>query len=293
MQATSFQVNEIDARGAAEIVGLDCSRPLDSGTVAELMQAFREHPVLAVRDQHLSPHEQTAFTRYFGPLEVHTVSTYNHPDDDGVQIISNELRPDGTAIGVVDAGDFWHSDSSFKPEPCKCTLLHAIKNPEHGGDTAFDNLTQAYDTLPGELKARVDGRLAYHHLSKLKNPRVSVSAVRPGANEHYARTNGLPEILQPVVRTHPETGRRSLYVSPRFTLRIDGMDEAESEALLLQLFDHMQQDRFIYTHKWRDHDLLIWDNRCLNHLATGGYALPDIRRMHRTAVKDEPAYFTA
>lgn len=293
MQTAAFTVNEIDARGAAEVIGLDCAQPLDSSTVAALMQAFRDHPVLVVRDQHLEPRAQTAFTHYFGPLEVHTVATYNHPDDPGVQIISNELRADGSAIGVVDAGDFWHSDSSFKAEPCKCTLLHAIRNPQRGGNTAFCNLTHVYAALAPELKARLDGRFAYHHLSKFKNPRVSVSAVRPDATEHYARADALPEILQPVVRTHSETGRRSLYVSPRFTLRIDGMAEAESEALLLQLFDFMQQEQFIYTHKWRDHDMVIWDNRCLNHLAAGGYALPDIRRMHRTAVRDEPAYYIA
>jgi taurine dioxygenase len=146
-------------------------------------------------------------------------------------------------------------------------------------------MTQVYAALPDDLRRAVEGRRAWHHVSKANNPRVKVSANRPGAAEYYAaQAKERDAILQPVVRTHPETGRKSLYVSPRFTLRIEGLEPAESEDVLSRIFALMEEERFIYRHTYGDGDLVMWDNRCLNHRATGGYALPDIRRMHRTTV---------
>lgn len=291
IQTPPFTLTEISAKGAAEVTGLDCSKDLGPELFAAVAEAFRRHPILVFRDQHLGAAEQARFSRRFGPLEEQQAVRFVHPDDPCVLILSNELRPDGTPIGVVDAGDFWHSDSSWKEEPCKATLLYAVKNPDRGGDTAFCNLYLVYEALDPELKALLDGRNAIHHLSKFKNPRVAVSEARQDAGEYYTRANALPEVSQPVVRTHPETGRRALFISPRFTLRIEGMAEAESEKLLRRLFEFMQEERFIYVHKWRDRDFVMWDNRCLNHLACGGYKLPDTRRMHRTSVCGDRAFY--
>jgi taurine dioxygenase len=286
-----FTLKEISATGAGEVTGLDCSQPLGPEVVAAVNQAFLQHPILVFRDQHLEPPQQARFTSYFGPLEVQRNSRFVHPDDPYVLILSNELKPDGTPVGIIDAGDFWHSDSSWEVEPVKCTLLHAIKNPLHGGDTAYCNLYLVYDALEPELKAQLEGKRASHALSKFKNPRVTVSEARPDAGQYYTSANELPDIMQPVVRTHPETGRNALFVSPRFTLRIEGMADDESEALLHRLFALMLEERFIYVHKWRDNDFVMWDNRCLNHLACGGYQLPDVRRMHRTTTHgDRPFY---
>src|SRR4051812_2913452 len=214
----SFSLNPLSPAGAAEVVGLDCGQPLDDATFALIQQAFRDHPVLAIRDQHLSAAEQGVFTRRWGPCEPQDQLHYTHPEDRDVLILSNEIRADGSAVGVVDAGDFWHSDSSHKPEPCRATILFSVKNPSQGGDTEFCNMYQVYEALPEEIKRKIAGRSAVHHVSKLRNPRVVVSPDRPGAEEYYAkRAKEVPEVVQPIVRTHPETGRQALYVSPRFT----------------------------------------------------------------------------
>jgi taurine dioxygenase len=288
-----FTLTKLSDAGAAEVTGLECSEPLAPADKAALWQAFLANPILCIRDRHLSPAQQAAFVRQYGPLEPQDRSPYTHPDDPDILILSNEIRPDGTAVGIVDAGDFWHSDSSHLPEPCQATILYAVRNPPRGGDTEFCNMYLAYEALPDDLKRAVAGRRAIHHISKTRNPRVTISPDRPGAKEYYeARARETQEILQPLVRTHPETGRQALYISPRFTIGIADMPDAEAQALLDRLFaSFVKERRFQYRHKWKDGDLVIWDNRCLTHRAVGGYGLPDIRRMHRTTLAgDKPFY---
>jgi taurine dioxygenase len=288
----SFTVNKLSDAGAGEILGLDCAEPLDARQLAALQQTLLAYPITVIREQTLTPQQQAAFARQLGPLEPQDRKSYTHPDDRDILILSNEVRPDGTAVGIVDAGDFWHSDSSHLPEPCKLTVLYAVRNPKRGGDTEFCNMYAVYDALPAELRRQIEGREGLHHISKLINPRVTVSAGRADAADYYrAREKETKAVLQPIVRTHPETGRQALYVSPRFTIGIAGMPDEEAQPLLDRLFAVMQEPRFHYRHKWKDGDLAIWDNRCLNHQACGGYGLPDIRRMHRTTIRgDRPFY---
>jgi taurine dioxygenase len=288
----NFTLNEISPAGAAEIVGLDCAQALDGPTVAAVEQAFRDHPILAIRDQQLSPRAQAEFSSLFGELEPQINTAHVTPEHQDVLILSNEIRPDGTAVGIVDAGDFLHSDSSWSPTPVKATILYAVKNPDRGGDTEYCNMYAVYEALTPELRRAVEGRNAIHHVSKTRNKRVAVSPSRPGAKEFYeAQASERPEVSQPMVRTHPETGRQALFISPRFTLRVEGLDEAASDNLLDALFAVMKEERFRYTHKWHDHDLVMWDNRCLTHRACGGYVLPDIRRMHRTTLQGDAAFY--
>src|SRR5690348_11497167 len=127
-----FTVNTLSDAGAAEVIGLDCSKPLSPADKTALWQAFLDHPILCVRDQTLTPKQQADFVRQYGPCEAQDRSPYTHPDDRDILILSNEIRPDGTAVGIVDAGDFWHSDSSHLPEPCQATILYAIRNPSRG-----------------------------------------------------------------------------------------------------------------------------------------------------------------
>jgi taurine dioxygenase len=283
--------NEL-SQTAAEILAIDCSALLDAPTLAALKDAMLRYPVVAIRNQTLTAQQQAAFSRQLGSLEQQDRKTYCHPDDADILILSNEIRPDGTAVGIIDAGDFWHSDSSHHEEPCKNTILYAVRNPRVGGDTEYCNMYQVYDALPPELKRRVEGRYGLHHISKLINPRVIVSTGRTDAKDYYKQHERTTKpVLQPMVRTHPETGRQALYASPRFTIGIADMTDEEAQPLLDELFAIMLEPRFRYRHKWRDGDLVIWDNRCLNHQACGGYSLPDIRRMHRTTVRgDRPFY---
>jgi taurine dioxygenase len=288
----AFTVNKLSDTGAAEVLGLDCSAPLDAVSLAALRRTMLDFPVVAIRNQTLTARQQAAFSRQLGPLESQDRKTYCHPDDPDILILSNEIRPDGTAVGIVDAGDFWHSDSSHLAEPCRATVLYAVRNPKTGGDTEFCNMYQVYEALPDDVRRRVEGRYGLHHISKSKNPRVSISAARADAAAYYKeREKATADMRQPMVRTHPETGRQALYVSPRFTIGIADMPDAEAQPLLDRLFAIMLEERFRYRHVWRDGDLVIWDNRCLNHQACGGYSLPDIRRMHRTTIRgDKPFY---
>ena len=288
----TFEVNKLSDTGAGEVLRLDCSKPLEADVLSALKRVLLDHPITVIRDQTLTAPQQAAFSRQLGDLEPQDRKTYCHPDAPDVLILSNELRPDGTAVGIVDAGDYWHSDSSHLEEPCRSTVLYAVRNPKTGGDTEFCNMYQVYDALPEAVKRRIAGRYGIHHISKTKNPRVTISAARTDAAAYYKeRERATKDMVQPIVRTHPETGRQALYVSPRFTIGIADMPDEEAQPLLDTLFAAMLEPRFHYRHKWRNGDLVIWDNRCLNHLAGGGYSLPDIRRMHRTTIRgDRPFY---
>lgn len=288
----SFTVRELSPAGAAEITGCDC-RSMDQTDFERLQSVLWEHPIICIRDQVLTPQEQGVFSRRWGPLEAQERSTYCHPEDLDVLILSNERRPDGSQVGIVDAGDFWHSDSSHIQDPCLITMLYSVKNPLNGGDTYFLNMTQVYEALPESLKQRVAGRNAIHHISKTLNPRVTVSAEREAATEYYkSQETAKKPVSQPMVRTHPVTGRPALYISPRFTIAIEDMPDAQAQPLLDDLFRFaFSNPAWQYVHKWRDGDFVFWDNACLNHMAGGGYQYPDTRRMHRTTIAGErPVY---
>lgn len=291
-----FTVNKLSENGAAEVIGFDWSRIAEPETFAGLKQVFLENPILAMRNARLTAKQQVLFSQLLGPLEHNdTRRELTHPDDPDVLILSNEIKADGKAVGVVDAGEEWHSDLSYQPEPAFATILQLIKRPSRGGDTAYCNLYNAYEALPANLKEKVRGRNGIHHLSKLRNSRVKISTNRPGAGDYFARVNeDRFGSIHPMVRTHPETGRQALYISPRFTIGIEGMDDSEAQPLLDELFALMEDERFHYRHKWQDDDLVMWDNRCLNHRACGGYTLDDLRRLHRTCVHgDKPSYRAA
>lgn len=288
-----MKVTPFEAGFGAEVTNINLSRFTKSDADA-IYQAFLDHQVLVIRDQDMTPLEQVKFSEIFGELEWQENAQYAHPDHDKVLILSNEIRPDGTAVGVVDAGDFWHSDSSHHEEPVKITILQSVRNPSRGGDTDFCNMYAVYEALPDEVKEKVAGRYGVHHVSKAVNPRVVISPDRPGAKDFYeSQAKKRPKVLQPIVRTHDETGRQALYVSPRFTIGIDGMDDAEAQPLLDRLFAGITDRKrpWHYRHKYRTGDVIMWDNRCLVHRATGGYGLPDIRRMHRTTVVGKKAFF--
>ncbi len=278
----------------AEITGIDLSRPMTDADFAALYKAFLDHHVIAVRDQELTPDQQVALTARFGPIGPHANRRYRHPDNAHVLLLSNEIGPDGKPVGVIDAGDMWHSDSSHHAVPNKMTLLYSVKRPSRGGDTEFCDMHAVYEALPEDLRGRITGRFGIHHASKLLNPRAVISTSRPDAQENYEESaRERPHARQPLVRTHPETGRPSVYASPRFTIAIEGMDEAEAQPLLDVLFAYMTNRKAPYylRYKWRDGDVVLWDNRSVNHRAVGGYGMDDIRRLHRTVVEGDPAFY--
>jgi taurine dioxygenase len=252
----------------AEITGVDLRDQLDDRTFAQILAAWHQHLVILLRGQELSEEDEVRFGERFGPPAViHTKEfVRTHP---AVMLISN-IREDGKPIGALPDGEMhFHTDQCHQERPAMASMLYAIEVPRTGGNTLFANGYMAYETLPPEIKRRIDGRRALnaydYHTSAMKR------GTRLG--------EGVPSYVHPVVRTHPATGRKALYVNRLMTVRIEGLPERESDELLELLFDHQEQRQFIYEHVWRPGDLLMWDNRCALHARTD--FSPDERRLMR------------
>lgn len=265
-----FDIRPLSDALGAEVIGFDASRPVDDQDFARLHKAHLDHLVLVFRDQRLTPQQQIDFSRRFGPLDAHPSQGDAHlagyPD---ILVISTKTE-NGKDVGVRDAGPMWHSDLAYRERPSLGAMLYAVELPDSGGDTGFANMVTAYETLPARLKAAVGNRRAL--FSSTRN--LSLFA-------HH-----------PVFRTHPETGRKSVFVNPQLTKGIDGMDPAESAALLAEIYAHCQKPQFVYRHKWRPGDLVFWDNRCVLHIADHR-RLDDptyIRHMHRTTIAGDTPY---
>jgi len=281
--AQHFEVRPFDAPVGAEIIGLDISKPISTEDFVRIHKAHLDHHVLVFRDQQITPQEHIDFSRRFGPLEIHVLHQFqlkNHPE---ILIVSN-IKENGEPIGLGDAGVYWHSDISYKPNPSLGSLLHAQELPSEGGDTLFADQHLAWESLSPELQQRVLPLKAEHsYLAKYEELRAK-NPWRPKLSQ--AQIDQVAPAVQPVVRTHPETGRKALFVSEHFTTRIVGLPEDEGRALLEELFAHSVQAGFVYRHQWQPHDLVFWDNRSLLHLAAG---TPEHlrRKLYRTTVEGD------
>ena len=281
-----FEILPLAAPLGAEVVGLDLSSPLSERDVARLHRAHLLHHVLVFRDQHITPDEQVAFSRRFGPLQQHVLHQFALPGHPDVLVVSNIVE-NGKPIGLGDAGVFWHSDLSYKERPSLGSFLHAQELPAEGGDTLFANQHAAYESLPDVIKRRLEGLKAEHSYLRRYAELQQRSPWRPDLSAEQVAQ--VPPVLHPVVRTHPETGRKALFVSEHFTTRIVGVTQDESDALLAALFAHSTKSDFVYRHRWQPHDMVFWDNRSVVHLATG--CPPEQRRrLNRTTIEgDVPA----
>ncbi|MFQ5765843.1 MAG: TauD/TfdA dioxygenase family protein, partial [Rhodospirillales bacterium] len=212
-------------------------------------------------------------------LEPHLFEHFHHPETPLVMVLSNRTE-DGKPKGMADAGTFWHSDVSYKPNPAKATVLYAVEVPEEGGDTLFCDLMAAYEALPAAMKARLDGLKAVHDYGHVPRDVFDRLDMTPP-----------PDCVHPVVRTHPETGRKAIYVNPAYVVRIEGLPEDESEALKREIFDHCLQDRFRLRYAWRAGDVVAWDNAALMHSATTKDLDPTKHRtLWRTTISGGPAF---
>ncbi|MEE7546982.1 TauD/TfdA family dioxygenase [Xanthomonas sp. Kuri4-1] len=280
------QILPFDGPLGAEVIGLDLSSPLDADTFARLHRAHLDHHVLVFRDQRITPEQQIAFSRRFGPLQIHVLRKFQLAGHPEVLVVSN-IKENGEPIGLGDAGHYWHSDLSYKPTPSLGSLLLAQELPSEGGDTLFANQHRAWDTLPAALQKAVEGLQAEHsYLAKYEELRAR-SPWRPALTPEQIAE--VAPAQHPVVRTHPETGRRALFVSEHFTTRIVGLPQDESDALLQALFAHSTQQALVYRHRWQPYDMVFWDNRSVMHLAAG---TPDHlrRRLHRTTIEGDAPF---
>ena len=268
----------------AEIRGVDLSHPVADRLFAEIVAAFHAHEVVVFRSQRLTPAQHIAFSRRFGELDVNVRSRFNKPGQPEIFVVSNIIE-NGEPIGVQDAGRYWHTDLCYLERPSRCSLLYALEVPEKDGialgDTLFASTSAAYEALPGDMKGRLQGLKAVNSYSYTYERKVREFDRTPLEAE---KRTAPPDILHPVVRTHPYTGRKCLFVNEGYTTRIEGLPAEESDRILKFLFEHITRPQFVYRHRWRVGDLLLWDNCLAQHKAVFDYALPLRRRMERTTV---------
>ena len=275
-------VTKSGAACGAEIA-CDLAQDIDEATFREIERAFHDNLVVVFRRQNLSNEQHIEFSRRFGELEIHIVKKYLLPGFPEILLISNIRDDRGEHIGLADAGFTWHSDTSYRRRPSRCSLLYAKEVPQRDGrplgDTVFANAIAAYEALPERMKQRLAGLKAIHRYSARR--RV-VDSPRPKLTQE--QLDETPDIAHPIVRTHPYTGRRSLYVTAGECIGIEGIPEDEAVDLIAELDAHCVRPEFLYRHKWQVGDLLMWDNTSSMHLAICDYALPERRLMHRTTV---------
>jgi taurine dioxygenase len=255
----------------AEILGIDLAEALSDEAFAEIERVWHANLVILLRDQHLSEDDQVRFAGRFGPLAVSHTRRFN-TENPAVMLISN-IRENGKPIGALPDGEMhFHTDQCHQEKPAKGSMLYALEIPRTGGNTLFANCYRAYETLPEEIKARIAGRKAINAYD------YDAAATKRGSKIR----DGIPYYAHPIVRTHPATGRKALYVNRLMTVAIEGMDDDEGADLLELLFDHQEKPEFVYEHVWRVNDLLLWDNRCTLHARTD--FSPEERRLMRRVV---------
>lgn len=271
----------------ARVDGIDLAAPLADADFRTLLRALGEHGVLCFPGQDLDAPALSRFGGRFGELEVNVANMFHAPGHPEVMILSNRRDEAGKPLGLGDAGQGWHTDMSYAKEIALANVLHAREVPLRDGrplgDTQFRNMHAAYEALPGEVKQRLEGRHAIHDFEKFWDMmRVRPGSIRgPLTPEQRAKR---PPVRQPVFRVHPITGRRVLYCNPGYAVRIEGLEEAESEALLGFLFRHQAEARFLHSHHWSPGDVLMWDNIGTTHNAVADYTAEEPRYILRVQV---------
>jgi len=267
-----------------EVCDIDVSRLPSEQSFGEIYRAFLDHGILLFRNQRVTREQHIEFSRRFGELDRHdALPRDRHPDYPELLMVTNEPKPNGEPSDTKYTGRQWHSDMSFTTAPSLGSVLRAIAVPEVGGDTLFANMHAAYDALSAGMKELIADLHGIHMSGtrKIANTKTGV----PRAEEQK-RLN--PPVAQPVVRVHPETGRKALYIGEKVS-RFDGMTEEESRPLIDYLVRHATKPEFVYRHQWRKDDILVWDNRCTMHQALGDFDETQLRHMERTTVLGTPS----
>ena len=281
MKNAHLEVAPISGALGAEVRGVDLSKPLDGPVFDAIHQAFLDHGVIFFREQRLEPAEQAAFGRRFGPLDVHPIVNGLHDLPEVVRV----WKPAGESASF---GTGWHTDNSFFERPSLGSLLHGVTLPPHGGDTLYASMERAWDALSPLLQSRLEGLSAVHSAARAYDPATT-------GEDKYAGTAAITyrysdavthEVVHPVVRTHPETGRKSIYVNQMFTQRIVGLRKPESTALLGFLYEHCARPDFTCRFRWLPGSVALWDNRCVQHYALDDYVEFE-RLMYRVTISGD------
>jgi taurine dioxygenase len=272
----SFTVAPLGERTGSEVTGLDFSHGIDETTRALLARAFVERHVLVLRGQHFTPDQFKTAVQLFGEIQLHDKAERHVPGHPGLDYVSNDEFVNGRRMIP---GETFHTDHSNHPRPPKATTLFAVALPSSGGDTQYVNMHDAYDDLPADMKRRIEGLKAVHVYQSKFSPRP----LSPVTEESRLRMP--PPGVHPLVHTHPENGRKALYLNPVRMDGIVGMDDEEALALIDLLMRHATQKRYEYRHQWRAGDWVIWDNRSVMHQANPDYDMRERRYLYRLMLK--------
>lgn len=293
MQATvssgqTIQLRPLSPALGAEVLGLDVGKCVADATIDALGSALDEHGVLLFRGQRLDPEAHIAFSRRFGRLQEVAQKQYQLEGQPLIYVIGN-VEENGRPIGDPSVGRLWHSDQSFLPYPAVGSLLYGVQCPPEGAATLFANMYKAYDALPPQMRAQVERLHAVHSFSEYYEALRERDPTQPELTE--TRRALYPDVVHPLVRRNPRTGRKALYINPGYATAIKEMPGAVGARLLRDLCDHATRDEFVYAHAWRNGDVLFWDNLAVNHKGTPFDTARFVRRMHRTTVAGSAAIY--
>jgi taurine dioxygenase len=277
MKNSRIEIRPVSGAGGAEISGVDVSGPLDDGVIGEIRDALNEHCVVFFRDQTIDPEQHKAFARRFGPIFLHPNFATVMEDPEIVMV-----RREPGDVSYV--GEDWHTDTTMVAAPPMGAILYGIDVPPYGGDTMFANQYQAYETLSPTMKRLLEGLRAVHSDIGIAGPNASRNKLRSTKNRDDAGWRETRS-LHPIVRTHPETGRKCLFVNASYTIGIDGMTEAEGKTLLAFLLEHGHRPEFTFRFRWQKGSIAFWDNRSTKHIALGDTG-PFRRLMRRIQIAD-------
>lgn len=274
---TKMNITPVSKTLGAEISGIDLSGELSGNALTRLRQAWLDHKVLVIRNTDLAEEDQERFCRYFGDI----AGLKSKKSDSKFLFVANEELPDKTT--AVQAGEMmYHIDQCYAEKPSKASTLYSLVIPDEGGNTRFADCEAAYAALDDDTKAKIAGRTALNYFDYEESATTRVESMKATA----------PQWSHPIVRTHPETGRKGLFVNRQMTMRVDGMTEAESDALLEKLFDTLEAPENVYEHVWQVGDLVLWDNRCTAHARTY-YDPAKTRLLRRMTILDESPVLAA
>jgi taurine dioxygenase len=263
-----------DALGA-EVTGLDLTRPVDGAQKEKIQDAFLKHHLLCLRGRPLEPADFARVAGYFGKPQLQLLRKRRHGETPEVSVLDStykrpEDKPDDMRLVRLSG---WHTDDSYFATPAKATMLQSIEIPDSGGETRFCNMRKAYLDLPEETRRRIDGLRAVHSYDTKRAPARAIKLTKEEASE-------TPDVDHPLVRTHEDTGEKTIYFNSNRTDQVVGMERAESDALLDMIYGHVTQPKYQYHHKWRVGDILLWDNRCLMHSVNMDFPVGQ-RRLHQ------------
>lgn len=281
----AFETAPLSQHLGLEVTGLDLSGLASDPLKQQIVDLFHRSAVLVIRDQDLSPEQLIAFSRLFGDLEPHTDFEHLLPGHDAIMAVGNVDIGEGRHAFFHNAKEEWHTDLVQTRTPNSATVLYAIESPPEGAETRFADARRAFDALPDAERARLSRLTCVYDIKTYDDEMRRQDPRRPALSEEKIRLN--PPVSHPLVRTHPVTGVKSLYFAPEIISHVDGMTRAETKTLVYKLLAHLTEPEFVYEHRWRDGDVVIWDNRCTLHTATPFDATKYRRLLYRTVISGQ------